>query len=109
MQIDLEAALRLADRSEVQSGGNVAVYQLGAAVRGLVERVRECPAWHQRPTGPGVWICEPDEIRRKAGMSSVILDLDQEALDEGAPHFCCRVFGPVPGCSVPVYPECMKG
>lgn len=95
--IDLEAALRLADwlekcRHEVQA----------STVRGLVERVRESPAWHPKPTGPGVWVCEPEEGRDSA---YVILDLDQQAIDEGAPYFSARVFGPIVGCEAPVYPN----
>lgn len=50
------------------------------------------PAWHKRPTCPGVWVCPPsEEITRW-----IAVELSQERIDAGAPFGCRRVYGPIP-------------
>ncbi len=50
------------------------------------------PAWHDRPTGPGLWVCTLRDKRR--GWAAV--KLDAEDLASGAPRFTSRVYGPIP-------------
>lgn len=91
MTIDLEAASRLADRAEIQSGGNPAVYQLASTVRGLVERVRESPAWHVRPTEPGVWLWAHHEFVLTSATIICVGD-PERYVTEGSPLW----YGPLP-------------
>jgi len=53
-----------------------------------------CPAWHDRPTGPGLWVCMPDG--KQFGRRAEALRLTEEDLARGAPFHVLRVFGPVP-------------
>lgn len=51
------------------------------------------PAWHDRPTGPGLWVCLPDG---KSVRQIVTLELDEKDIKRGAPFNTPRVYGPIP-------------
>ena len=48
------------------------------------------PAWHDRPTGPGLWYCIGDKYK-----GTVVL-LSQYDLERGAPFYSTKVYGPIP-------------
>lgn len=50
------------------------------------------PAWHPRPTCPGVWLCPPS----KKIAQWVSLALSQDDINRGAPFLSDAVFGPIP-------------
>jgi len=51
------------------------------------------PAWHDKPTGPGMWVCIGHG--RMRGRDSV-LNLTDLDLANGAPFFTEAVYGPIP-------------
>ena len=63
----------------------------------IAEKTRvfdDTPTWRDRPTLPGLYMCEslPDTI---VPNEFVVLDLDQEDIDRGAPFATKRVYGPI--------------
>lgn len=56
------------------------------------------PGWLQRPSGPGMWVCLPEE--GSTFPKPVVIDLTQHDIDRGAPFRCGHVFGPIPALSV---------
>lgn len=62
----------------------------------------DTPAWHDRPTCPGLWLSmhEPSSpigaSFLKFLQSMTMLLLEKEDLDRGAPFFSLRVYGPIP-------------
>lgn len=54
----------------------------------------ELPAWHQRPTGPGLWLIEKSDYG--SPYPYLALELTQEDIDRGAPFDAKRVYGPIP-------------
>ena len=58
-----------------------------------LEAEDELPAWRDRPTMPGLWVCIG--TGRLNGHDTV-LKLTQAVLDTGAPFCTNRVFGPIP-------------
>ena len=53
------------------------------------------PDWHDKPTGPGGWVCRGDG-KHALGDRVIFLELTQEEIDNGAPFHTGRVYGPVP-------------
>ena len=51
------------------------------------------PAWHDRPTFPGRWLCNGNE---RAGVGRVVMNITAEEIATGVPHFSNRVYGPIP-------------
>lgn len=54
------------------AASRTSVPALASTVRGLVERVRECPAWHKRPTCPGIWFWADSEMETGGGLTRVV-------------------------------------
>lgn len=61
------------------------------------EAITPTPALHDRPTGPGWWVCvgSPADDGDIGAYTQCLL-LDQEDLDRGAPFHTRKVFGPLP-------------
>ncbi len=64
-------------------------------VEELEAELSQQPAWHDKPTGPGLWVCWFHPRGGKVQMPSVV-DLAEEDLDRGAPFYTSRVYGPIP-------------
>jgi hypothetical protein len=81
------------DRAE---GNAVLFSQASVIVPELLDEVKRAPGWHERPTGPGLWVCMPD-LNAFPRLTQIIgLELDQEDIDRGAPFNTLCVFGPIP-------------
>lgn len=57
--------------------------------------VKQTVDYHDRPTGPGRWVCM-SKPWADGKMSDVVVDLSQDDLDRGAPFHTARVYGPLP-------------
>ncbi len=57
----------------------------------------DAPAWHDKPTCPGWWLCV-SEVKSmwKDSKVSTFQFWTQEDLDRGCPFHTSRVFGPIP-------------
>lgn len=53
------------------------------------------PAWRNRPTCPGIWVCVQEEHNGKP-TKSCVLALTQDNLNHSTLLFTTRVFGPIP-------------
>lgn len=62
------------------------------AIPELLDALEAAPAWHKRPTCPGLWVCHPS----KEITQWVALELSQERIDAGAPFCSPAVYGPIP-------------
>lgn len=59
-----------------------------AALQGMLRDQKKGPAWHDAPTGPGIWICDEGDICYEWSAHNIeILDIEPE--DE------VRWFGPI--------------
>lgn len=63
-------------------------------VNGTMRRT-ERPAWHKRPTGPGMWVCWAEDQTARIFPIGPILKLTQEDLDRGSPFSTACVYGPI--------------
>lgn len=52
------------------------------------------PAWHARPTCPGLWLVLP--ALRAPFKQPVAMHLDQAEIDRGVPFHARCVYGPIP-------------
>lgn len=59
------------------------------------DALESMPQWHDRPTGPGLWLTWGDKPR---AWSFVALRLDAADLARGAPFGTIAVYGPIPEC-----------
>jgi len=67
------------------------------------------PAWHQRPTGPGRWLCwGEDQSGRIAGPAACVLELSELDLKRGAPFQTSWCYGPIPAPPVKVENGCQE-
>lgn len=62
-------------------------------VNSLEESLRNAPAWHRRPTGPGWWVCFT-EISGHVHLSAA--RISEQELKRGACSACDWVYGPIP-------------
>lgn len=52
------------------------------------------PQWLPRPSGPGLWVCVPENKSRFNQITTI--DLTADDLARGAPFYVSRVYGPIP-------------
>lgn len=55
------------------------------------------PAWHKRPTCPGLWVCwEESQPEMLFTISAPLIRMTQMDIDRGCPFATAAVFGPIP-------------
>ncbi len=54
----------------------------------------DAPRWHDKPTGPGTWVCAPDHA--KWFLRTEAVQLSEADLERGAPFFTKAAYGPIP-------------
>ena len=55
------------------------------------------PAWHQRPTMPGLWLCCGEtQVTEGVPFAGDLIDITPTDIVRGVPYRSSLVFGPIP-------------